>query len=498
MKVLLVYPNIYGMNMLPSAIGLFTAILKQHGHIVDLFDSTNWKIPDEVFDSDKEKEFILTARPFDDSKLRCNIRTSNVFEDFRVKVKEFAPDLLCISVNEDLYPIAVHLLAELGDALIPTIMGGVFATFAPERCLSLPQVNMVCIGEGEKVLVDVCDRLENGGAGLENIPGLWVKTASGIVRNPIGPPVDFNNNPVVDFSLFDESRFYRPMQGKVWRMFPVETHRGCPYMCAYCNSPAQQRMYRTETGRNFYRKKNFDAVHKELSYYKNELKAEAFYFWADSFLAYTDREMEMFCELYQDIGLPFWCQSRPETLNEKGIKQLMDIGLFRMGFGVEHGNEEFRKTVLKRNVSNKVMIDNFAMLNKLGLMFSVNNIIGFPRETRELAMDTIELNRQIKADSANIYSFSPFHGTPLRELAEELGYCDKNLIARSVTRPTMLNMPHFPPDAIEGLRRCFTLYVRMPKERWPEIGKAEKMTSEGHRIWEELRHECLDKYINFD
>ena len=37
----------------------------------------------------------------------------------------------------------------------------------------------------------------------------------------------------------------------------------------------------------------------------------------------------------------------------------------------------------------------------------------------------------------------------------------------------MLNMPQFPPDQIEGMRRCFTMYVKLPKNRWDEIRKAE-------------------------
>jgi hypothetical protein len=81
-------------------------------------------------------------------------------------------------------------------------------------------------------------------------------------------------------------------------------------------------------------------------------------------------------------------------------------------------------------------------------------------------------------------------------MAEELGYCDKDLIARSATKPTLLKMPQFPPEEIEGLRRCFTFYIRMPKSKWPEIERAEKLTPEGDAIWNELREECLDKYIN--
>jgi radical SAM superfamily enzyme YgiQ (UPF0313 family) len=496
MKVLLLYPNIHGMNMLPPAIGLFTSLLRGEGHEVDLFDSTNWIIPGENFDSDKEKEKILTVRPFDDSKLCSEMHTTNVFQDFRDKTLGFGPDLIAVSVTEDLFPVARMLLAAVADLGIPTIMGGVFATFAPEKCLALDGVDMVCVGEGENPMIELCERMERGRSVLD-IPGLWVNTADGVRRNPLGPAVDMDRNPLLDLSLFEDSRLYRPMQGRVWRMLPVETHRGCPYQCTYCNSPSQQRLYR-ESKSHFYRKKSFESIHRELTYFKDALKAEAFYFWADTFFSYTEKEFSEFCEMYADINLPFWVQSRPETINEDRLLQLKKIGLFRMAFGVEHGNDEFRKRVLRRNVSNALMLDQFKILNKLDIKFSVNNIIGFPTETRELAMDTVRLNAKISCDSANAYSFSPFHGTPLRKMAEDLGYCDKNLIARSVMKPTLLDMPQFSPASIEGLRRCFTLYTRMPESRWPEIEKAEQATAQGDAIWKALREECLEKYMHFD
>jgi hypothetical protein len=112
-------------------------------------------------------------------------------------------------------------------------------------------------------------------------------------------------------------------------------------------------------------------------------------------------------------------------------------------------------------------------------------------------MDTVEINRLINADSYNAYSFSPFHGTPLRRMAEELGYIERSLIARSATKPTLLKMPQFSPESIEGLRRCFVLYVKMPKEKWPEIEKAEMLTPEGDAIWDELKQECNEEYMNY-
>ena len=125
MKILFLYPNLHGMNMLPSAIALFSSLLKKQGHEVDLFDSTNWVIPgEEDFDSDKAKENNLNVRPFDDSKLRTDFKDSDVFNDFENKVKSFSPDLIAVSVSEDIYPIGIQLLRKIRHLKIPTIMGG--------------------------------------------------------------------------------------------------------------------------------------------------------------------------------------------------------------------------------------------------------------------------------------------------------------------------------------------------------------------------------------
>ena len=355
---------------------------------------------------------------------------------------------------------------------------------------------MVCIGEGEQALVELCNLMERGKS-FDHIQNLWIKKGDAIRKNPLAPVTDINQNPLLDLTIFEESRLFRPMQGKVWKMLPVETHRGCPYTCTYCNSPSQAQLYRQENGGRYFRKKSFEVIKKQLIHFKEEIKAEAFYFWADTLMAYNDQEFEEFVEMYSDIKLPFWCQAFPETISEDRIRKLMKVGLFRIGSGVEHGNEKFRLQVLKRKVKNEVMIEKFKILNKCDLPFSVNNIMGFPTETRELAMDTIELNRHINADSVNAYSYSPFHGTPLRKMAEELGYVDRLTVARSLTKPTLLNMPQFPPQAIEGLRRCFVMYVKFPKKRWPEIKQAEALTPEGNRVWKRLRDECAEKYMNF-
>ena len=234
MKILLIYPNIRGMNMIPSAIAMFSAILKERGHEISFFDSTDYPNPeDDEFDSDKYKEENLNVRPFDDSLLKVSFKEESVFTAFQKCVDQFNPDIMVMSCTEDLFPIGLSLLKKLSHLGIPTLVGGVFPTFAPELVLSHPEINMICVGEGEHVVAELCDRMEKGKQ-YHDIPGLWIKRNGVIKKNKIGPVVNINNRPVLDLSIFPEGRLYRPMQGKVWRMFPLETHRGCPYTCNYC------------------------------------------------------------------------------------------------------------------------------------------------------------------------------------------------------------------------------------------------------------------------
>ena len=65
-------------------------------------------------------------------------------------------------------------------------------------------------------------------------------------------------------------------------------------------------------------------------------------------------------------------------------------------------------------MTNNAITEGLNTVKKVGIPFSVNNIIGFPYETRKLAFDTIELNRTFD-DDKNAYPFTPFTGTPLRK-----------------------------------------------------------------------------------
>ena len=483
---------------MPMAMALFSALLKQDNHEVRLFDTTYWEFPEDgTINHDKYKVANLQVhQPSQKAKKEVPLYTTNVYDDFNQEVADYEPDLIACSATEDLFPYAIKLLRNLrtkGKA--KTILGGVFATFAPAKAIQPPEIDIICLGEGEYPLLELCKRIDKGQS-YTDIPNLWVKQDGVIVKNKMTSITDIDHLPLLDLEIFDESRYYRPMVGKIYRTVPVETHRGCPYNCAYCNSPAQTKLYK-EANLRYSRLKSIESIRRELLFYKNEIQAEYLFFFADTFLALSDQYLEKFAEMYaSEIGLPFWCQTRPETLSEKRVQILKKMGIHSVTLGIEHGNPQFRETLLDRKVSNKVIIDSVHLLADCDINFYVNNIIGLPTETRELAFDTIRLNRQLPAVSRNIYTYSPFHGTPLRQLAEKMGYIDSDIIASSIIGMSMLNMPQFSAEAIEGVRRCFAPYLLLEEKRWPEIELAEQLTPKGDKIWENLIAECRERFFS--
>ncbi|MBW2333484.1 MAG: B12-binding domain-containing radical SAM protein [Deltaproteobacteria bacterium] len=485
------------MNMLPPAIAIFSALLKQNGFEVDLFDTTYHRMEADAFEHDKTKESALQVLPTNMAEKGIYEKTTSAFDDLADKVDSFQPDLIAMSTVEDTFKRGIRLLEHIRHYGIPTIVGGVFPTFAPEKVITHDCVDMVCVGEGETLLLELCDRMDKR-KDYDNIPGLWIKTRNGIKKNQIGDLYSLDDLPLLDFAIFEEGRLYRPMAGKIYRMLPVEMDRGCPYQCNYCCSPAQNRLYRKSIGCFYYRKRSIKNLHDELSYYRDYWKAEYFYFTADTLLAVKSKEFDEFIEMYSDIKVPFYFNTRPETVSTFRLECLKNVGLHRMSMGCEHGDEEFRRKVVRRNNSNKQIIRAFDCSADLNIPTTVNNIVGFPNETRSLTFETIKINRRLKVDTMNCVIFTPFHGTELREIAVKKGYLDDSVITNCLLEGSLLNMPHFPPEQINAIMKTFCLYARLDKSRWGDIEKVERNfgSSKVEKLYRELRQEYKDRYFS--
>lgn len=480
-KIQLLYPNVMLQNTIPINLALISACLKEKGFSnIRLFDTTLYKTQEISGDEVRAKYLQLKKWNFDE--VGVQLKRGDLFDDFENEIKEYDPDIIFLTMVEPTYHLTKELLERIRPYNKTVVVGGALATFAPDFVAGVEDIDIICVGEGERAAVELCQRMRKG-EDYSDIPNLWVKTEDSIIKNEAEKQItDINELPFLDFSIFEEKRFYRPNRGKVFKTLPIETTRGCPFQCTFCCSPSWAR----KLGKGFYRQKSFERVMRELKYQKEELGMEFVYFSSESFLSMPAREFEQFMEGYKDIDLPLWFQTRPETIRYERLKLLKDNFDFRLSVGIESGSENLRRNVLNRQISNDKILENIQILNDLDITYGVNNIVGFPDETREDIFKTIELNRQAQIRDANVFIFTPFRGTRLHELCVEKGYIPKDHIATEHVFSSSLRMPQISSEEIYGLFRTFPLYVKLPKEYYPRIKEAEEGSERGDAIYEEL------------
>ena len=176
-NVLFLYPNTFGMNMIPQAMALFSSLLKKEGHNVEIFDSTYYAV-DFGLDSDGTSMDKLSVVPFNMEDKGIRIKDTSWTDDLRKQVERFKPDLLALSTTEDMYELGLKFLDEIKDYKIknkvPVIAGGVFPTFAPEIVSKADLIDIVCVGEGENSLIELCKRIENQ-EDYSDLTNCWIK-----------------------------------------------------------------------------------------------------------------------------------------------------------------------------------------------------------------------------------------------------------------------------------------------------------------------------------
>jgi len=488
-KVLLFYPNQSLLGIAPTHLAILSACLKQAGFITKLFDCSIYKSKTETNDDVRTKLGHVKKTNIENY---FKGKTENIYEDFVKTINDYQPDLIGISVIDSTIFFSLDFLKLIKDKKIPVVFGGVGATFAYERILKSGLVDYVCIGEGEETIVELATNIMEN-KDCSKIKNIYTIKDGGIVKNPLRALVDINKTPMPDFSIYENYRFYRPFSGKVVRVMPIDTDRGCPWWCTYCAAPAIKNLCKAENIGRYYRVKKYDKIFDEIKYLVKEFDIDYLSFFSETFTALSRKDFKDFAIRYKkEVGLPFFCQSRLDTLTEEKTKLLAEMGCKSIAVGLEHGSERIRKELLDKRLSNIQIISAFKELAKYDIIPVINCMIGLPDETREEVFETIGLTKKafeiLKGKChLNVFTFIPFSGTQLRNLSIEKGYITgEEDIPISFFDRSILNMPTMNKDEIYGLEKTFVLYVTLPESYYLDIKIAEKNNEEGQMMFEKL------------
>lgn len=486
-KVLLVWSSSTLDSMIPIGLSLLSACLKRAGHKVKLFDTTFYNI----YSGDELREEHLEVIPTNLEDVGISRIETDVYEDFRMMVDQFQPDLIGVSCIEPSYPEGLTMLKSLGDTDIPRIIGGMHISNFGDEILQEDCVDMICRGEGELAIVELADRIGSN-KDYSNVRNLWVKVNGKIIKNPLRPLINLNDLPVQDWEIFDKKRSLKSYLGKIRITAGIETMRGCAGLCSFCNDPSLKRLY---SGLGSYvRYKSTEKVIEEILFLKEKYNLQFIKMVDADFFGRSIDELKRLANAYKTVKIPFWAESRAITTTREKVKLLEEMGCEGFAIGVESGNSYIRNKILKKGVSEKKILEAFSFFRNTKIKITVNNIIGNPFEGRKEIFDTIELNRKINEIvpiRCRVSTLHPYGGTEIKEICIKEGWMSPNYSIKISREGFILNTSYITKEEIKGLHRTFVMYTKFPKSMWSQIKIAEK----NDVVYEELKEEYKRKFM---
>jgi radical SAM superfamily enzyme YgiQ (UPF0313 family) len=152
---------------------------------------------------------------------------------------------------------------------------------------------------------------------------------------------------------------------------------------------------------------------------------------------------------------------RLELLDEERLKLLAEAGCTTLHFGIESGSERIRKQVLKRNISNEVIIDKARLVKKYRLKFNTYNMLDIPTETIADGLETVKINTRIKTDYPWCSLLQPYPGTQIWEDLVEKGK-DLSNVYNSSSFYESSPVEQQDSGKLNNLQKLFFLGVKAP------------------------------------
>lgn len=361
--------------------------------------------------------FLPNFKPHDNNNLKC-------IQKFVLKN---SPKLIGMSVMSIEYANACHLTRYLKDCFksLPIVWGGIHPTIAPDMCLKY--ADYVCIGEGERTILDLAHSIHNGNNDLAQIKNLCYKECGQIKRNPLYPLIDdlddipsYDHIPVNSY-IHDHGKML-PLDQNIFKKYvrysgitySIMSSRGCPFSCTYCCNNVISRLYGTKKIRRRSIPNIIAEIEKAIT---DNPYIEYINFQDDCFLACSHEYLNEFCERYKElIKKPFIIRSIPIYVTREKLKILKSAGLAWISLGLQSGSDRVCKEIYKRKSLKADFLKAVKTVKDYNIAPVYDVILDNPFETKEDKLETIQtLIKTPKPYYIQFFSLTLYLGTGLYE-----------------------------------------------------------------------------------
>ena len=298
------------------------------------------------------------------------------------------------------------------------LWGGVHATLMPQQTIGHKLIDMVVIGEGEFVLQNLMAAFD-GKIQFEKVNGIAYRDGKNISINPAADQPDPNTIPEVPYHLVDVENYVKSggiaFDNKE-RTLPFISSRGCPYTCTFCSTAG--------INKGKWRSMTAELTHERVSKMVRKYKINVVKFYDENFTS-NPKRAERIAELINN-GFGWSMQARMDNMLITDMKKLEEGGLRIVEPGVESGSDRILK-LINKGENRATMIAANRKLAGTNIKAFYNFMMGFPTETNEELMETVDLALQLIKENQNahvtqFYIFVPYLGAQLFDYAVEQGF----------------------------------------------------------------------------
>ncbi|MDM8524098.1 radical SAM protein [Desulfococcaceae bacterium HSG8] len=248
----------------------------------------------------------------------------------------------------------------------------------------------------------------NKGSDLSQIDGISYRYGEDLRHNPRRQLSLMDEFPPPAYDLINLEDYYYELLGGNFAL--LETSRGCPYACNFCNQSMFQNRYRKRTVGKFLQEADtLVETHGCRSLYIFDLE---FTINSAAVRAVCDHLIQK--GYARHMGFRWACQTRADSVDEELLELMKQSGCALIHFGVETGNAEIltntRKKIRKQAIRRGIQAAKNAGIQTAGFF-----MFGLPGETTAHFRETIEFALELNPTFASFHPLLPIPGSPLFE-----------------------------------------------------------------------------------
>ena len=375
----------------------------------------------------------------------------------RARLEKERPDIIgATAVTSTIYDAMAA--TKVGKEACPeafTILGGPHVTFLPVQTLrECPQLDAVCIGEGEETILDLTRTLEQK-ENLANVRGVAYRKGRKVKKNLPRPLIsDLDSLPFPARHLLPLDKY--TVLGAPHRMAILVSSRGCPFNCVFCSS---SRMF----GKKFRARSAKNTV-DEMEHIVEEYDIHSMEFADDTFTLVKKRVEDICYEVRKRrLDVTWACSSRTDTVTKELLVKMRKAGCSLIFYGIESCSQRVLD-LMNKGEEFKQILRAIRWTKDAGIEAYGSFILGFPGETKAELEATINFAKKTGVDFAEFSTITAFPGSPLYEIArKENALLTEDWSRYTAGKPNIVNPEVTPQELSKYLKKAYISFYTWPR-----------------------------------